>query len=427
MNQYSSPESYLSDLEKRSLPPEGFQIGVTSFSFVPVERPDGPGAKMNLTAILLDRPTESFAGVFTKNSFPGYPVRIGRKLLKEKAVQGVLVNNKIANVCAPGGEEAALAVTQALQDELGDFLDAPVFPSSTGVIGWSLPVQKMIDKIPDLAGSLQNKSLLPAAQGIMTTDAFPKVRSVSIGDGRICGIAKGAGMIEPNMATMLVFLMTDIAIGRNALQECLGRVAEKTFNRISIDSDQSTSDSVLLFSSCRKPAVEESLFEEALFALCRQLAEDIVRNGEGTGHVIKVKVKGAESEKQAAAFGKALVNSPLSKTAVFGNDPNVGRFVQAVGDYAGNQGISLDERQLVICLGEETVFAGGEFLLDGVKEKYLSDYLVSRKLTTPCPGYPEHERTVDITISLGLGDSESLVLGSDLSYEYVRENADYRT
>ncbi len=427
MKYYSSPESYLSDLEERSRPPEGFRIGVSSLGFTPVEKPDGSEAAMNLTAILLDEPTESFAAVFTRNAFPGYPVRIGRRLLEESAVQGVLVNNKIANVCAPGGEEAALAVTSALQEHMGEDLKAPVFPSSTGVIGWSLPVEAMKKRIPGLTATLQSESLLPAAKGIMTTDSFPKIRSEQVGEGSLCGIAKGAGMIEPNMATMLVFLMTDITISREALRRCLSRVAERTFNRISIDSDQSTSDSVLLFSSCRKPAVEESVFEEALYSLCRKLAEDIVRNGEGTGHVIKVKVRDAATEEQAAAFGKALVNSPLSKTAIYGNDPNVGRFVQAVGDYAGNNGIALEEKKLIIQLGEETVFSGGEFQLDGSKEKRLSDYLLSRKMTTPNPGYPEHEMSVEIAISLGLGDAESLVLGSDLSYEYVRENADYRT
>ena len=427
MKYYSSPESYLSDLEERSRPPEGFRIGVSSLGFTPVEKPDGPEASMNLTAIILEEPTESFGAVFTRNAFPGYPVRIGRRLLKEALVQGVLVNNKIANVCAPGGEQAALSVTSALEQQMEGILRAPVFPSSTGVIGWSLPVKAMTDRIPELAAALQKDSLLPAAKGIMTTDSFPKIRSENVGEGSLCGIAKGAGMIEPNMATMLVFLMTDITISRKALRRCLSRVAEKTFNRISIDSDQSTSDSVLLFSSCRKPEVEEVVFEEALFSLCRNLSEDIVRNGEGTGHVIKVRVREAATEEQAASFGKALVNSPLSKTAVYGNDPNVGRFVQAVGDYAGNNGIVLEEKKLVIQLGEDTVFSGGEFQLDGSKEKRLSDYLLSRRMTTPSPGYPEHELSVDITISLGLGDAESLVLGSDLSYEYVRENADYRT
>ena len=427
MKSYSSPESHISDLEKRSRPPEGFRIGVTSLEFTPVEKPDGPQAKMNMTAILLDEPTEAFGAVFTKNTFPGYPVRIGRHLLEEKEIQGVLINNKIANVCAPGGEAAARSITSALQNLEGSGLSAPVFPSSTGVIGWSLPEKAMQEKLPALVKGLQADSVLPAARGIMTTDAFPKVRSVSLGEGSICGIAKGAGMIEPNLATMLVFLMTDLTLDRKVLRDVLKRVSSRTFNRISVDSDQSTSDSVLLFSSCRKPAVEEKTFEEALFTLCRDLSEDVVRNGEGTGHVIKVIIEGAESEEQAAAFGKALVNSPLTKTAVYGNDPNVGRFVQAVGDYAGNHEIPLDEKTVEIRVGDDTVFSRGEFLLDGEKEARLSAYLSGRALPAPCPGYPVHEQTVDIAVSLGLGGGRAVVLGSDLSYEYIRENADYRT
>ena len=427
MKKFSSSESYLSHLESCNRLPEGFQIGVTSLEFIPIERQAGPVAAMNMTALVLDEPTESFAAVFTRNAFPGYPVRIGRELLSEDKTQGVLINNKIANVCAPGGYEAALKITSAFREQMGDRLTAPVFPSSTGVIGWSLPEDAMKKSLPVLAGSLQNSSALSAAKGIMTTDAFPKLRSISVGDGTICGIAKGAGMIEPNMATMLVFLMTDIQIERQALREILSRVADCTFNRISVDSDQSTSDSVFLFSSGKKPSVTEKQFEEALFFLCRELAEDVVRNGEGTAHVIRVSVNEAESENQAVAFGKALVNSPLTKTAVYGNDPNVGRFVQAVGDYAGNSGISLDENAVRICVGGETVFSGGEFLLDSEKETRLSEYLKSLALPSPCPGYPAHEDVVEITVSLGLGSAKASVTGSDLSYEYVRENADYRT
>lgn len=427
MKSFTSPESYLACLQGRSCPPEGFLIGTSSLEFTALERQNGPSAKMNLTSILLEEPTESFAAVFTRNAFPGYPVRIGRELLSHKSSQGVLINNKIANVCAPGGKDAALSVCTAFQDLMGKRLSAPVFPSSTGVIGWSLPVDAMKENLPLLVSSLQRDSVLPAAKGIMTTDSFPKLRTVRIGQGSLCGIAKGAGMIEPNMATMLVFLMTDITIERDTLRDILSRVSDRTFNRISVDSDQSTSDSAFLFSSCRTPSIPEEEFERALYSLCRDLAEDIVRNGEGCGHVIKVNVQGAESEAQAAEFGKAMINSPLSKTAVFGNDPNVGRFVQAVGDYAGNHGINLDDKSVEIRLGEEIVFRGGEFLLDSEKELRLSDYLKDRSLPTPCPGYPEHDRVVDITVLLGLGQESALVLGSDLSYEYVRENADYRS
>lgn len=427
MNQFHSTREYLAHLETFSPLPDGFQIAVHTLGFTPVEKQSGPEASMNMTAIVLDEPSPSFAAVFTRNAFPGAPVRIGRKLLDEPLIQGVLINNKIANVCTPGGEEDALWILDAFSREMKGTLKAPLFPSSTGVIGWSLPLEEMKEACPVLADSFQSKSFLPAAQSIMTTDAFPKLRSVPLGKGRLSGIAKGAGMIEPNMATMLSFLITDVSLPRDMMRRVLSRVSEMSFNRISVDSDQSTSDSVFFMASNKKDEVSEEELETALLRLCEQLSGDIVRNGEGCGHVIRVKVAEAESLEQAKGFAKALVNSPLSKTAVFGNDPNVGRFIQAVGDYAGNNGIVLNEERVSLSLGQEIIYRKGRFELDSEKESRLSAYLKDCSLPTPCPGYPQHDRFVDIKVCLGLGADEAVVLGSDLSYEYVRENADYRT
>ncbi|MBF9017833.1 MULTISPECIES: bifunctional ornithine acetyltransferase/N-acetylglutamate synthase [unclassified Oceanispirochaeta] len=427
MNRYHSEQQYLEELERNSALPEGFSIAVKSLNFIPEEKKDGPAAAMNMTAIVLDKPTPSFGAVFTKNAFPGAPVRIGRQLLNEETVQGVLINNKISNVCTPNGEDDARAVLSAFAGAMAGTLQAPLFPSSTGVIGWSLPVKAMEDACPDLQSSLQKDSFLPAAKSIMTTDAFPKLRSVSLGTGRISGIAKGAGMIEPNMATMLSFLLTDVSLPREMMRRVLKRVVDQSYNTISIDSDQSTSDSVLFFSSGCLPEVSEKELENALLHLCKTLSEDIVRNGEGCGHVIKVNVERAVSDIQARGFAKALVNSPLSKTAVFGNDPNVGRFIQALGDYAGNNDIELDETAVSLRLGDEVIYSSGRFQLDSEKESRLSDYLKERALPTPCPGYPQHDALVEIFVDLGLGEGRADVMGSDLSYEYVRENADYRT
>ena len=427
MNQFHSTGEYLDHLERMSALPEGFKTAVCSLEFTPKEKKTGPKASMKMTALVLDEPTESFAAVFTKNAFPGAPVRIGRKLLEEPRIQGVLINNKISNVCTPTGEDDAYKVLSCFGKEMKDALTAPLFPSSTGVIGWSLPVDEMKSACPDLASSLQSKSFLSAARSIMTTDAFPKLRSVPLGDGRLSGIAKGAGMIEPNMATMLSFLISDASIPRDMMRRVLPQAVEASFNRISIDSDQSTSDSVFFFSSNRKKEVTEEELTQALLLLCGNLSQDVVRNGEGCGHVIRVCVEEAASVAQAKGFAKALVNSPLSKTAVFGNDPNVGRFVQAVGDYAGNHDIALNEEYVKISLGTEVIYNNGRFELDSEKEGILSEYLKDCSLPTPCPGYPSHEKVVEIRICLGLGQDSATVLGSDLSYEYVRENADYRT
>jgi glutamate N-acetyltransferase/amino-acid N-acetyltransferase len=427
MKQFKSRAEYLDYLETLSALPEGFKTAVHTFSFIPKERSAGSSANMKMTAIILDEPTPSFGAVFTKNAFPGAPVRIGRKLLEEPLIQGVLINNKISNVCTPHGEEDAAQVLAAFHNEMNGSLKAPVFPSSTGVIGWSLPVSAMSSACPVLAETFQNKSILPAALSIMTTDSFPKVRSVPLGTGRLTGIAKGAGMIEPNMATMLSFLLTDVSIPREVVRRILPHIADESFNRISVDSDQSTSDSLFLFSSNKKAGVSEKELEQALLELCGALAEDVVRNGEGCGHVIRVSVSETATREQARGFAKALVNSPLSKTAIFGNDPNVGRFVQAIGDYAGNHGIPLDENKVIISLGDDVIYRKGRFELDSEKELKLSAYMKERSLTTPSPGYPEHDRVVEIRVCLGFGEEEAVVLGSDLSYEYVRENADYRT
>ncbi|QEN08895.1 bifunctional ornithine acetyltransferase/N-acetylglutamate synthase [Oceanispirochaeta crateris] len=427
MNYFNSKAEYLDFLESLSTLPEGFRTAVHSLEFSPKEKQGESAATMKMTALVLDEPTASFAAVFTKNSFPGAPVRIGRKLLEEPLIQGVLINNKISNVCTPRGEEDAREILSAFVKEMQGEVKAPLFPSSTGVIGWSLPVNEMISACPSLAGKLQNKTLLSAAQSIMTTDAYPKLRSVPLGTGLLSGIAKGAGMIEPNMATMLSFLITDVSIPRDVMRRVLPEAVETSFNRISIDSDQSTSDSVMFFSSNKKAEVGEEELKKALELLCSDLSGDIVRNGEGCGHVIRVCVEEAASVSQAKGFAKALVNSPLSKTAIFGNDPNVGRFVQAIGDYAGNHDISLDERNVRISLGSEVIYENGRFELDSVKEGVLSQYLKDCALPTPSPGYPAHEKFVEIRICLGLGQDGATVLGSDLSYEYVRENADYRT
>ena len=261
----------------------------------------------------------------------------------------------------------------------------------------------------------------------MTTDRYAKVRSVSVGGSRIVGIAKGAGMIEPNMATMLAFILTDADLPREVLASALKIAVKDTFNCISVDSDQSTSDMALLLSSRKAPQPDTDDFTKALTGLCGDLAGDIVRNGEGTSHVIELTVKGARSDEEARGIAKAVINSPLVKTAVYGNDPNLGRLVAALGDFSGNNGIPLDPQKLRISLGGYDVFTRGEFAMTPEKETALSDLLMARGFSPELKGYPEHDLTVPVEIDLQYGSGYSRVLGSDLSYEYVRENAEYRS
>ena len=203
-------------------------MGSTRFDFVPRETPKP--SKMTLTLVALDRPTPDFAAVFTKNAFPGAPVVIGRRRLGEPALGAIIINNKISNVCAPGGEAAAERVCAETARLLG-FSPAEVWPSSTGVIGWSLPAEEISAALPAAVAALSGGSILPAAEGIVTTDLYPKVRRAGIEGGSIVGIAKGAGMIEPNLATMLVYIMTDLAVPRGDLRALLTEAVGDTLTR----------------------------------------------------------------------------------------------------------------------------------------------------------------------------------------------------
>ena len=288
--------------------PSGFRVGTASFEFVPVEVPKP--ARMTLTILALDRPTPSFAAKFTKNAFPGAPVILGRRRLEAPALGAIVVNNKISNVCAPGGLDAAERVCAEAARALG-FAPEEVLPSSTGVIGWRLPVDAMAEAIPRAVAALQPRSILPAAEGIMTTDLYPKVRRAEVGDGTIVGIAKGAGMIEPNLATMLVYLLTDLDVPREVLRVALDEAVQRSFNSITVDSDTSTSDTVVLLSSRRRAAPPPGEFADTLGRVCAELAEDVVRNGEGVHHVVRVTVMRGRTFDEARAVAKAVANSPL--------------------------------------------------------------------------------------------------------------------
>ncbi len=426
MESYSSKAEYLEALEARSKLPEGFRCSTVPITFQPEEKPSDEPYKMNLSLIVLDEATPLFGGVYTRNAFPGFPVILGRQRLKNKTARGVLINNRIANVGAPGGLEDAEGLLGRLASMI-DCSEQELFTASTGVIGWRLPTAEMTNALEPLLNGLGAESVFPVSRAIMTTDSYAKVRNMAVGEGRILAVAKGAGMIEPNMATMLVFILTDLQLPRPVLRKALEWCVNRTFNRITIDGDQSTSDTVLIFSSGRKPPVEEEEFREALFSVCWKLAEDIVRNGEGTCHVMRVRVAGATDRETALGAAKAVANSPLVKTAVFGNDPNVGRILSALGDYLGSRERKIDLEFLSIALGGTTVFDGGRFTLSSETEVTLNRYITECAVQSSETGFPEHNRTVDIDVILGEGKGEATVLGSDLSYGYVKENAEYRS
>ena len=477
---FADEASYLESLKGITLP-AGFSVGTTGFTFSPAELEGSSTAVMNLTLIALDEPTADYAAVFTRNRFPGAPVKVGKQRLADGApLQAVVVNNKISNVCAAGGgigdaEEVCTKAADVLGLAAGG---RAVLPLSTGVIGWRLPVQDMLQALPSAADALQRGAALPAAESIMSaqpprcpnafsslghslpvsarlsdesltrvvarapaclansrlaaTDRFPKLRSVAACGGSLVGFAKGAGMIEPDMATMLAFVLTDVAVPREQLQAMLRRAAGTSFNACSVDADQSTSDSLVCLSSGKVAAGEAELaaFEAALTGLCEALAEDVVRNGEGTTHVIRVAVRGAPDVELARGVGKAVVNSPLFKSAVAGNDPNVGRLVSTVGSYLGRAAPELPLEDCVMTMGGRVIFERGSFVIDAESEDFLHDHLKDAMLTgadgASLP-YPPHQRCVEICVDLGAGDAELTVHGSDLTHEYVSINADYRS
>ena len=501
---YGSEEAYLAALASRSALPRGFRVGTTTFSFSPAELANRT-AKMTLTLLALDAPTPSFAAMFTTNAFPGAPVLVGRERVRSSpALQAVVINNKISNVCAPNGVAASEALCAGAAAQLALPSPSLVLPCSTGIIGWGLPVPDMVAAIPAAATSLQRDSILPAAVGICTTDLFPKVRcAVLPGGARIVGIAKGAGMVEPGLATMLVYILTDAIISQGDLRAALAAACAPTFNSLSIDSDMSTSDTLLALASNAvplagaTPAAALSDFTAALTRISAALSEDIVRNGEGVAHVIKVRLLNAPSLPLARAVGKSIVNSPLFKCAVAGNDPNVGRLVAAIGKCVGGMPESerrgLDMQRVTLTMGGREIFSRGVFALNPDTEAALVKHLKEAQLwgafsrsllerraahlfsaramsphthatapphtrpahlappeshpsARPTSGsaaatyaaadvsfatpirYPPHERCVEVSVDFGCaGGVETVILGSDLTHEYVAENADYRS
>lgn len=431
---FSSCDEHRTWLSTQAILPAGFRVGTARLEFMPREAPKP--ARMNLTLLALEKPSPDFAALFTRNAFPGAPVLIGRRRLAQPSLGAILINNKISNVCAPGGVEAA----ERTASEVARLLAIPaasVLPCSTGIIGWSLPVDAMIAALPGAVASLADGSAVPLAEGIVTTDLYPKARRATLGHGSILGVAKGAGMVEPNLATMLVYLLTDLAVPRDTLRAMLRRVAEDSFNTISVDSDTSTSDTVVLVSSGRVPCTDLAAFESSLRQVCCDLAEDVVRNGEGVRHVIRVNITGAPTRQLALQLGKAIVNAPLFKCAIAGNDPNVGRLIQAIGKSVGAQQSPVDLSRLTAKIGGIEIFSGGVFQLNPQKESSLVAHLRQAELYksapdkdgifTPPVDYPSHERVVDIAVDLALGNATATVYGGDLTHEYVSENADYRS
>ncbi len=431
---FSTKEKYVAYLKKAGSLPDGFALGCAKGTFVSVEAPAMGPLPIKATVIhLTEGPTDSWAAVFTSNRFPGCPVKVGKdRLAKGHPLQALVINNKVSNVC-PGGD--GIAAAESVCAAVAEGLNLPggantVLPSSTGVIGWRLPAKELAeDVVPKAIEAIQADSAFAAAEAIMTTDRYPKLRSKTLSNGvRVVGVAKGAGMIEPNMATMLGYIMTDATIEKSKLQSMLSEACNRSFNSISIDGDESTSDTVVAIASGLKPLSSKDELRAALFEVCEGLSADLVRNGEGTGHVMRVKISNFPgTEYNARRLGRHLVNSPLVKCAISGNDPNTGRIAGAIGSFMGKFFPTESVDEMSLTLGGRTIFNNGKFVLEGQEvEEELSNHMADAQLGEH-DEFPQHQKFVEIGIDFGGEGSDVTVLGSDLTREYVAVNADYRS
>jgi glutamate N-acetyltransferase/amino-acid N-acetyltransferase len=351
------------------------------------------------------------AGLFTRNRFCAAPVVLAKKNLKNE-IKALVVNTGNANAgTGDDGVKRAAQVCEALAGHLGCEPDE-VLPFSTGVIMEPLPAERIIAALP--RALLDKGDWLSAAEAIMTTDTVPKAFSkrirLSSGEARVTGIAKGAGMIRPDMATMLAFIATDAAVSRRVLQALLERAADRSFNCISVDGDTSTNDSFMLMATGRGAAVASKRdalkLEAAVTDVARQLAQAIVRDGEGATKFVTVRVARGRSHEECRKVAYAIAHSPLVKTAFFASDPNLGRILAAIG----NSGVEIAKLNLFL---DEVIVATGGGRHPAYREE--QGVAVMKK--------PEFT----VRAVLNRGRAEATVWTCDLSFDYVKINAEYRT
>jgi glutamate N-acetyltransferase / amino-acid N-acetyltransferase len=370
----------------------------------------------DLALLVSDGPAQA-AAVFTTNKAIAAPVVVSREHLSRSGgvARAIVVNSGCANACTG---EAGLAAAREMAAETARLVGCPaeqVLVASTGVIGVALPIEKIRAGLPVALHGLGADQGPHAAQAIMTTDPFPKEAAarVTIGgrDVAIGGMAKGSGMIEPMMATMLGFVTTDAAVPKALLDRALLAAVHETFNAITVDGECSTNDCVMLLANgASGAAVDEAsygTFLAGLTAVCRELALGIVRGGEGATKLVTVTVTGAASPDEARKAAKAIANSPLVKTAIHGGDPNWGRLIAV----AGRAGVAFDLGRAAVAIGHTVLFEKGRPYDERAAE--AAEYLKGADLT--------------VSVDLGSGGATSTVWTCDLSAEYVRINADYRT
>ncbi|MFT5702115.1 MAG: glutamate N-acetyltransferase/amino-acid N-acetyltransferase [Desulforhopalus sp.] len=357
----------------------------------------------------------SAAGVFTKNTMPGAPVIVGKEHLSDGRLQAIIVNSKNANVATGRkGVEDSKEICYMIAKSCGIEVNM-VLPSSTGVIGQRLPMEKIVKGCENICQEFgtTEQDIKNFAQSIMTSDTREKLISAKVGNATILGVAKGAGMIEPNMATMLAYFVSDAEIGSKQLQAILKRVVDRSFNRISIDTDTSTSDTVISLCNGIAGPVNLDEFEATIGEMAIYLAKEIARDGEGATKLIELVVSGATTKEQALLTAKSIINSPLIKTAIHGADPNWGRFVMAIGKVF-QYTVNISELKIFFGKGDDRLGISAEMLdCDAVPLQELTEIL--------------KQKEVYVEVVLGDGYFSERVWGCDLTEEYVRVNALYTT
>jgi glutamate N-acetyltransferase / amino-acid N-acetyltransferase len=388
--------------------PKGFRFSSLAAGIKASGNPD-------LALILAEQGTTA-AALFTRNRIVAAPVEVGRAALKTSRgrVRAVLVNSGNAN-CATG--RSGLKACTAACTGLAKLLRAPaceIFPSSTGIIGVPLPVTRITGNLGALLNAASNSAdhFRCFTEAILTTDTRSKTASIPLKSGvaAITGVAKGSGMIHPQLATMLVYILTDVVATAGELKTVLRRACDKSFNVISVDGDTSTNDTVLLLASGQSGVRLKNIhreFENALSEVCQSLAEQIVADGEGVQHVVRLTIKNARNRKEALQVARAVSHSLLVKTAWAGADPNWGRILAAVG----RSGVALDPSKIDLTIGDQLVCKGAVVCP-------FDEERAHQELSLP---------ECNIAVRLGRGTASLQFLTSDLTSEYVRINADYST
>ena len=375
--------------------------------------------KDDLVLIKFDSPSQIY-GVFTDSKTPGAPIVWNKSIIKNGKISALIINSGNANVFnGRKGEEALKKIIKALSLKLS-ISEKEIYMASTGVIGEPLDYKKIIRQIPLLIKNLKNtpQSWLKAANAIRTTDTFPKLYSEKIKYNKkenfyINGIAKGSGMIAPNMATMLSFIVSNIPLEKNETKKKFNNIVEKTFNSITVDSDTSTSDMVLLILIKNKnrkslgPKKKKEFFDK-LESLMTNLAHFIVKDGEGASKFIKISIYGAQNYKDAKSFGMSIANSPLFKTAMAGSDSNWGRIIMALG----KTGVSIENSKISIKFGKLLILKSGQILLSKNLKK-INNYLKGKE--------------IEISVTVGKGPANCSVWTCDLTKNYISINTDYRS